>query len=58
MAEYTFEIIFTEKGKKFKATTEIECRPGDADISEMVLHALADVFSRHPTANNIKWKLL
>ena len=58
MSEYTFEINFTAKGKKMKSTIVIECNQGDGDITGMVLHALKEVFSRHPTANNINWKLL
>lgn len=58
MKEYTFEITFTDKGKEFKATIVVECRLGNADITEMVIHAIKDVFSHHPTANNLNWKIL
>ena len=58
MREYTFEITFTSNNKKIKSTQVIECHYGEADITEMVLHAIKYVFSQHPTANNIEWKLL
>ena len=60
MAEYTFKINFTDKGKKFTATSVVEHNPlfGPADFDEMLITAIKDVFSRHPTANDIHWKLL
>lgn len=60
MAEYTFKIDFTDKGKKFTATSVVEHNKmfGPADLDEMLLAAIRDVFSRHPTANDIHWKLL
>ena len=60
MAEYTFQIDFTDKDKKFTSKSVVEHNKlfGPADLSEMLIEALKDIFSRHPTANNIKWKLL
>jgi hypothetical protein len=60
MAEYTFKIDFTSKGKKFTATSVIEHNEwfGPADLDEMLIAAIKDVLSRHPTANDIHWKLL
>lgn len=60
MAEYTFKIDFTDKGKKFTATSVVEHNAwfGKADLNEMLFAALKDVFKNHPTANNIHWELL
>lgn len=58
MKEYTVEITFTDKGEEKKATIVVECNYGKADITELVLHAIKDVFSHNPTANNINWKIL
>lgn len=58
MAEYTFKITFTDKGKKFTATSVIEHRMGPADLNEMLIVVFKDIFSKHPTANNIHWELL
>ena len=60
MAEYKFEIAFTDNGKKFTATSVVEHNKlfGPADLNEMLIKALKDIFRSHPTANNIKWKLL
>ena len=60
MAEYTFKIDFTSKGKKYTATSVIEhnrlfC---PAYLDEMIVEAIKDIFRRHPTANDINWKLL
>ena len=60
MAEYTFKIDFTSKGKKYTATSVVEHNKwfGPADLDEMLIEALKDVFVRHPNANDIHWKLL
>ena len=60
MAEYTFKIDFTSKGKKYTATSVIEHNRlfGPADLDEMIVEAIKDIFRRHPTANDINWKLL
>lgn len=60
MVEYTFKIDFTDKGKKFTATSVIEHNKmfGSANLDEMLIEAFKDIFSRHPTANDIHWKLL
>lgn len=60
MTEYTFEITFTSKGKKYTATSVVEYNKkfGLADFTEILFVALKYVFSRHPTANNINWKLI
>ncbi len=60
MAEYTFKIDFTSKGKKFTGTSVVEHNKlfGPADLTEMLIEVFKDIFSRHPTANNIEWKLL
>jgi len=60
MAEYTFKIDFTSKGKKFTATSVVEHNKllGPASLEEMLIESFKDIFSRHPTANDIHWKLL
>ena len=60
MAEYTFKIDFTDKGKKYTATSVIEHNRlfGPVDLDEMIVEAIKDIFRRHPTANDIHWKLL
>lgn len=60
MVEYTFKIDFTDKGKKFTATAVVEHNKmfGSVNLDEMLIEAFKDIFSRHPTANDIHWKLL
>jgi hypothetical protein len=60
MAEYTFKIDFTDNGKKFTATSVVEHNKwfGTANVNEMLIEALKDVFVRHPNANDIHWKLI
>lgn len=60
MSEYTFEIDFTSNDKEFTSKVVIEHNKlfGPGDLSEMLIEAFKGIFSRHPTANNIKWKLL
>ena len=31
---------------------------GPANLDEMIVEAIKDIFRRHPTANDIHWKLL
>lgn len=60
MTKYTFKIDFTDNGKKFTATSVVEHNKlfGTANLNEMLIEALKDVFNYHPTANDIHWKLL
>lgn len=60
ITKYTFKIDFTDNGKKFTATSVVEHHKwfGTANVNEMLIEALKDVFSRHPNANDIHWKLL
>lgn len=60
ITKYTFKIDFTDNGKEFTATSEVEHNKwfGTANVNEMLIEALKDVFIRHPNANDIHWKLL
>ena len=57
MTKYTFKIDFTAEGKKFTATSVVEHNKwfGSANLNEMIIEALKDVFNHHPTANDIHW---
>lgn len=60
MVEYTLKIDFIDNGKKFTATSVVEHNKlfGSANLNEMLIEALKDVFNHHPTANDIHWKLI
>lgn len=60
ITKYTFKIDFTDNGKEFTATSVVEHNKwfGTANVNEMLIEALKDVFIRHPNANDIHWKLL
>ena len=60
MVEYTLKIDFIDNGKKFTATSVVEHNRlfGSANLNEMLIEALKDVFNHHPTANDIHWKLI
>lgn len=60
MAEYTFQIDFTDKDKKFTSKSVVEHNKlfGPADLNEMLIKVFKDIFRNHPTANDIHWKLL
>ena len=60
MTKYTFKIEFTAEGKKCTSTSVVEPNKwfGTANLNEMLIEALKDMFNLYPTANNIHWKLL